>query len=208
MSEKNYTPVEAARKVLEKCQEIYDMHKAEMDKCGEMSKEEGMSVEEAVSAIMGEKHGVDDVMSKLPKEKRAKVLASLRSKDAKKAEFCKGWMEKAEEMDKCGEMKTVDKAEDKKEYSGAVDDVDPKIIDNMKAKLKESKEKQDKEMHPKLKSFIEKRKAKKAAKMEKMMGIGEKAPVAAPAQSAAPVNAPKPALPKVGGAMGKSEKKK
>jgi hypothetical protein len=198
MSEKNYTPVEAARKVLEKCQEIYDMHKAEMDKCGEMSKEEGMSVEEAVSAIMGEKHGVDDVMSKLPKEKRAKVLASLRSKDAKKAEFCKGWMEKAEEMDKCGEMS---KGHDEAKESPAQEAKESSAV-------QAQEEKQDKEMHPKLKSFIEKRKAKKAAKMEKMMGIGEKAPVAAPAQSAAPVNAPKPALPKVGGAMGKSEKKK
>jgi hypothetical protein len=133
MSEKEYTPVEAAKKVLEKCQEMYNsqkIKKAEMDKCGEMSK------------------GHDEAKESPAQE--AKESSAVQAQE----------------------------------------------------------EKQDKEMHPKLKRFIEKRKAKKAAKMEKMMGIGEKAPVAAPAQSAAPVNAPKPALPKVGGAMGKSEKKK
>jgi len=150
MSEKNYTPVEAAKKVLEKCQEMYNSQK----------------------------------------------------------------IEKAEAIDKCGEMK----AEKKEKFKAELDKVEEKEVVQPQGVQ---------EMHPKLKSFIEKRKAKKAAKMEKMMGIGEKAPVApaaapntmdkpkasakpmAPqAQSAAPVNAPKPALPKVGGQMSKSEKKK
>lgn len=120
MSEKNYTPVEAAKKVLEKCQEMYNSQKIEkaqaIDKCGEMSK------------------GHDEA--------------------------------KESPVQEAKESPAVQAQEDK----------------------------QDKEMHPKLKKFIEKRKAKKAAKMEKMMGIGEKAPVAPPAQSAAPVNAPKPSI--------------
>lgn len=125
MSEKTYTPYEVARKALEKCQELYNMSKAEkpkaMDKCGEMSKEES-----------------DTQKTQQP------------------------------EMDKCGEMS-----------------------------------KEEKELNPKLKSFLDKRKEKKTKKMEKMMGIGEKAKTAAPApaaapavppmaQTKAPVNAPKP----------------
>jgi hypothetical protein len=63
------------------------------------------SVDEAVSHIMGDKK-VDEVMEHMSPEDRKKVLAGLRSKDAKKAEMCKGYMMK------CGEMK---KKEDKKE---------------------------------------------------------------------------------------------
>lgn len=81
----------------------------------------------------------------------------------KKAEICK------EELDKCGEMKVVGKAEDKKEYSRAVGDVDPKIIDDTKAKLKESKEKKDK----KLPEFLKKK------FMKKSMGSAPVAPEAA-----------------------------
>lgn len=120
MSEKEYTPVEAAKKVLEKCQEMYNSQK----------------------------------------------------------------IEKAQAIDKCGEMS---KAHDEAKESPAQEAKESSAV-------QAQEEKQDKEMHPKLKRFIEKRKAKKAAKMEKMMGIGEKAPVAAPAQSAAPVNAPKPSI--------------
>lgn len=75
----------------------------EVVKCGDMKKEEDgeMSVGKAVAMIMSDKHGVDDVMDKVPAEMRSKVMAALRSKDAKKAEMCKGY------MDKCGDMKIV-----------------------------------------------------------------------------------------------------
>lgn len=206
MSEKKFTPYEAALEVLKKAQEVYNKH-ADLKKA-EVCKEE-MSVEQSVADIMSDKYGVDDVMAKLPKEKRAKVLASLREKDAKKAEFCKGWMEKAEksEMDKCGEMEVVGKKEDlkklmstgstasgsvattggpsissqigfgksdKKEYSGAVGDVDPKIISDMKAKLSNSKK--DK----KLPEFLKKKNLKKA----------DGAPQAPEAAAGSPSNSP------------------
>lgn len=116
MSDKKYTPYEAALEVLKKAQEVYNKHKQEMEKCGEISKEEDASIDQAVEQIMGDKHGVNDVMSKLPKEKRSKVLAALRGKDAKKAEMCKGWMDKAEDMDKCGDMKTVGKKEELEKF--------------------------------------------------------------------------------------------
>lgn len=106
MSEKKYTPEEAARKVLEKCQQLYNETK----------------------------------------------------------------VEKAEDMDKCGEMKSEKK-------------------DKLKKKMDKA------ELNPKLKAFLDKRKAKKTAKIEKVMGIGEKAeaaPSAPSAQVSAPVNAPKP----------------
>jgi len=155
MSEKNYTPEEAAKKVLEKCQEMYNSQKIEKAETIEKSNEElekiggGAGTPGSVATTGG-----PSIASQI------------------------------------GFGKT-----------------------------------DEKEMHPKLKSFIEKRKAKKAAKMEKMMGIGEKAPVASPApkaapmgmspkaplggaaQTAAPVNAPKPAVSKVGGQMSKKEKK-
>lgn len=72
----------------------------EVEKCGDMKKEEDgeMSVGKAVAMIMSDKHGVDDVMDKVPAEMRSKVMAALRNKDAKKAEMCKGY------MDKCGDM--------------------------------------------------------------------------------------------------------
>lgn len=226
MSEKKYTPYEAALEVLKKAQEVYNKHK-ELDKCGEISKEEDL-INQAVNNIMGDKHGVDDIMSKLPKEKRAKVLAALRNKDAKKAEMCKGWMDKAEDLDKCGDIKTVGKKEkkeedlekfvasgsmapgsvastggpsigsqigfgksDKKEYSGKVGDVDPKIISDMKSKLSDAKK--DK----KLPEFLKKKKMKKA-------NAGGSEDIAAP--KAPKAGSPQP--PSISGDQGWSNAKK
>lgn len=57
------------------------------------------SVDEAVNHIMGEKK-VNEVMDHMSAEDKKKVLAALRSKDAKKAEMCKGYMMKCGEMEK------------------------------------------------------------------------------------------------------------
>lgn len=149
MSEKKYTPYETALEVLKKAQEVYNKHKE------------------------------------------------------KKAEICK------EDMDKCGDMKTVGKKEekkedlekfmtaqssvpgsvattggpsigsqigfgksDKKDYSGKVGDVDPKIISDMKTKLADAKK--DK----KLPEFLKKKKMKKAMGDAPQTATAPKAPKA------------------------------
>lgn len=123
----------------------------DVEKCGDMKKDEGMSVEEAVSAILGDKHGVNDVMSKLPKEQRSKVLSALRQKDTKKAEMCKGWMDKSEEVEKCGDMKKEEVAAKK-----AVG-LKPLVSDKVQAPKSDEMPKEPKAATT-LKSFMTKRK--------------------------------------------------
>lgn len=225
MSEKMYTPYEVALEVLKKAQEVYNKHKevksdtnsdsnsnelktdllksSEIDKCGEMSKEEDMSVDQAVEAIMGEKHGVNDIMSKLPKDKKSKVLAALRSKDAKKAEMCKNWMEKAEdEIDKCGEMKTVSKDESEKEPMKKMGSQGAPLGSSLGSSIAaglsggaSSVRKEEKE--DKLSEFLKKKKIKKA------MGEGSKAVEAPKAPKA---GSPQP--PSISSDQGWSEKGK
>lgn len=159
-NKKKYSPEEVAIAILKKCQEVYDLKKAntaheiesgeepkndeaecpeqlacesgaksednddseeskkkkKVEEDGqeeqeeadeELEKSEHMSVEEAVSKIMSDKYEVHDVLDKLPSEKKGKVLAALRNKNTKKAEMCKSYMEK------CGELKTMQKSESK-----------------------------------------------------------------------------------------------
>lgn len=77
----------------------------EMKKTSEDNKESSLSIEEAVNHIMGDKK-VHEVMPKVKKEDRRKVLASLRGKDIKKAVMCKSY------LSKCGESKEIKKSKE------------------------------------------------------------------------------------------------
>ena len=81
-------------------------------------------------------------------KKSQEVLAKYKQS---KSEVCK------EEVEKCGPMSK----EEKKEFSGAVGDVDPKIILDMKDKLRDSKDKEDKKSK-KLPEFLKKKFMKKS----------------------------------------------
>jgi hypothetical protein len=155
MSEKKFTPYEAALEVLKKAQEIYNKHtdlkkaevcKEEMEKCGEtkvVGKGEDLAKIGGASTTTGQGGG------SLP----GSVATTGGSSISSQIGFGKS---------------------DKKEYSGAVGDVDPKIISDMKAKLSNSKK--DK----KLPDFLKKKKLKKA----------DGAPQAPEAAAGSPSNSP------------------
>jgi hypothetical protein len=156
MSEKKFSPYEVAMAILAKSQEIYNKHselkkaevcKEEMEKCGEskvVGKGEDLKKIGGASATTGQGGG------SLPGSVATTGGPSISSQIG----FGKG--------------------EDKKEHSGAVGDVDPKIISDMKAKLSSSKK--DK----KLPDFLKKKKLKKA----------DGAPQAPEAAAGSPSNSP------------------
>jgi DNA-directed RNA polymerase subunit F len=221
MSEKKYTPYEVALEVLKKAQEVYNKHKEEaLEKAHKFSnfpteaeKKQSERAKNKSDSIFGQgktheksshEKGVNQPASDAKKEGNsvAGVQSTYDRKAAKKThektlKEIKGMkkpdLPKSEDMDKCGDMKTVGKKEekkedlekfvatgsmapgsvastggpslgsqigfgksDKKEYSGKVGDVDPKIISDMKSKLSDAKK--DK----KLPEFLKKKKMKKA----------------------------------------------
>jgi hypothetical protein len=226
MSEKNYTPEEAARMVLEKCQEMYNsqkIEKAERDSKGKPTGEYsrgGMGVDRGVQTaihlpVNHPKSG-QSVSGHYSEKAKDAPNSGLRQSNKKKA--VAGHKQILSEL-KEQKAPNLPKSEDsiKKVGGGAATTGQgggslPGSVATTGAPSIASQigfgKSDEEEMHPKLKSFIEKRKAKKAAKMEKMMGIGEKAPIAAPAQSAAPINAPKPSAGSQAGSAGPAPIKK
>lgn len=93
----------SCRKETEKAEDLEKIH------LNMKSEDGGMSVEDAVSKIMSDKYGVNDVMDGVHSSKRSKVLEALRGKDTKKAEMCKGYMKKCGEMERTKKVKKGEK---------------------------------------------------------------------------------------------------
>lgn len=96
----------------------------------------------------------------------------------------------------------IAKADEKKVYSGAVGDVDPKIITDMKTTLAADKAKKQAKPN-KLEEFIANKKAKKTAQMEKALGMNGPAkpagsPGALPLATPVAAKPPKAAIPAIG----------
>jgi hypothetical protein len=150
MSDKKYTPYEAALEVLKKAQEVYNKNKEkkaevckdEMDKCGDMK-------------VVDKKEDIEKFMTP-----QSTVPGSVATTGGPSI----------------GSQIGFGKS-DKKEHSGAVGDVDPKIISDMKAKLADSKKEHSKK-EKKLPEFLKKKKMKKAMGDSSQASAAPKAPKA------------------------------